>query len=152
MYFINQAITMAVDAHDGQVDEKGFPYIYHPIHVMNSMPIDDTDGRIVAVLHDVLEDTKYDAEDLTNYGFSADIVSALIAITKEDGEDYDAYLERVKANPLALRVKLKDVAHNKLRSYQDLADSINSFEKDDYRKADRRIDKYRKAINYLEAS
>ena len=149
---INKAITIAVFGHEGQKDEKGFPYIYHPLHVMNSMPIDDEEGRIVAILHDVIEDTRYDAEDLANYGFSADIVSALIAISKDSGEPYDDYLERVKGNYLASRVKLKDISHNYDRSVDELYEAQRYGDKAGIEKANRRVKKYRKAGGFLEAS
>lgn len=69
---------------------------------------------IVGVLHDVVEDTMVTLEDLRILGASEEIVTAIEAITKKEGEDYDAYLSRVRANPLARRVKLMDATHNRL--------------------------------------
>lgn len=104
------AIRIAVDAHGYQLDKAGLPYILHPLHVMNS--VDSIDAKIVAVLHDTIEDTTQTLAGLCSAGFSPEIVNAVDAISKRKGESYDDYLARVKANPLALRVKLADMAHN----------------------------------------
>jgi (p)ppGpp synthase/HD superfamily hydrolase len=146
-------LRMAAIGHEGQFDEKGNPYIYHPLYVMNSMPEDDINGRIVAIGHDLMEDSGFIADNFIAAGFSLDIVAALIAISKVKGESYDSYLERVKANKLATRVKLKDAGHNHERSFQELIYAIaedNDIEAE--KKAEKRVNKYRKALNYLEGS
>lgn len=115
------AIRIAVDAHGIQLDKAGMPYILHPLHVMNN--VDEIDAKIVAVLHDVVEDTAQTLEGLRYYGFSAEVIDAIDAITKRKGESYDDYLTRVKANPLALRVKLADIAHNSSPKRLDYLDN-----------------------------
>lgn len=148
---VNRAIIMAVEAHRGQRDEKGLPYIYHPLHVMNSMPLGDMEGRIVAVLHDVIEDTECSEFILGAAGFALGIVDAVLAISKEDGEGYEAYLVRVKGNAIARRVKLKDAGHNHERSVDELIHAVLKDDDAACDKAEKRIKKYRKAIDYLEA-
>lgn len=106
------AIQTAVAAHVGQRDKAWHPYILHPLAVMLSMDPLDLDGQIVAVLHDVIEDTGYKLEYLQAAGFNAEIVAALDAITHRGFESNRDYWARVKANPLALRVKLQDIRHN----------------------------------------
>ena len=103
------AISLAVDYHTDQKDKLGMPYILHPLHVMDQM--DTIEEKIVAVLHDVLEDTACSL-NMLNAMFDDKIVEAVVAITKNKDEKYENYLLRVKTNPLALRVKLQDIKHN----------------------------------------
>jgi len=107
---LNTAIEVAVRAHDGDVDRIGDPYILHPLTVMLSL--ESAEERIVGVLHDVPEDTATTLDDLIGYGFPPEIIEALDAITHREGESDIDYWLRVKANPLALRVKYADIAHN----------------------------------------
>lgn len=112
------AIHLAVAAHGDQLDKGGLPYILHPLHVMDT--VDGIDAKIVAVLHDVVEDTAADIGTTRDcivfqnytYYFSPAIIEAIDAITKRNGEKKEIYWARVKANPLALQVKLADIAHN----------------------------------------
>ena len=106
---LGRAISIAADAHKNQTDKLGKPYILHPIQVMLKMQTEEE--MIVAVLHDVLEDTDLDVEVL-KLCFSPAIVEAVLAITKRKEERNIDYLARVKENPLALRVKLRDIEHN----------------------------------------
>lgn len=107
------AMEVASKAHEGQLDKAGQPYILHPMHVAASMDATDIDGRIVAALHDVVEDTDVTLYDLLfEYGFHDSIIAAVDAISKRDVETNEQYWARVKTNQLALRVKLKDIAHN----------------------------------------
>lgn len=104
------AIRIARAAHDGQVDKAGRPYIEHPLAVMRSVAGEDE--QIVAVLHDVLEDTDTSANDLYAAGFPAKVVEAVDALTKRRGETLRESMARVQANPLARPVKLADIANN----------------------------------------
>lgn len=106
---LEAAIMLAVDAHCGQTDKGGSPYILHPLRVMLAMKSDDE--RIVAMLHDVVEDSDYTLEAVA-YDFGPRVTEAVDALTKRKGERYDAYLARVSANPLAKSVKLADLADN----------------------------------------
>jgi GTP diphosphokinase / guanosine-3',5'-bis(diphosphate) 3'-diphosphatase len=107
---LTRAIALAEHAHRGQVDKAGKPYIEHPLRVMQGM--DSDMARIVAVLHDAVEDSALTLEQLLEAGFDTDIVTAIDAITKRPGEAYDMYLERVMANPIALQVKIADMSDN----------------------------------------
>lgn len=109
---IKAAIRIARIAHAGQLDKAGKPYIEHPLRVMERMNPDDVEGRVVAVLHDVVEDTEITLDDLRDCGFSETIVRAVDALTHPKTEPRKDYLRRVAANALALRVKLADVADN----------------------------------------
>jgi (p)ppGpp synthase/HD superfamily hydrolase len=106
---LSEAITIATAAHDGQVDKAGQPYILHPLRVMGAMTTDL--DRIAAVLHDVVEDSEdWQLSDLTAFG--SDIVEAIDALTRREGEDYFHYIMRLAHNPRAVRVKLADLRDN----------------------------------------
>jgi len=113
---LTRAIEIAVEAHRGQVDKCKEPYILHPLAVMTAM--DTHAEKIVAVLHDVIEDTDHSLLDLSLEGFSENIIDAIDAITKRDNETYFEYINRVKENPLATKVKLADLKHNSLLERQ----------------------------------
>jgi len=113
---LTRAIEIAVEAHRGQVDKCKEPYILHPLAVMTAM--DTHAEKIVAVLHDVIEDTDHSLLDLNLEGFSENIIDAIDAITKRDNETYFEYINRVKENPLATKVKLADLKHNSLLERQ----------------------------------
>ena len=105
-----KAMAFAYKAHEGQVDKGGVPYIFHPFHVAEQM---HTEAEVcVALLHDVIEDTDYTEEDIRKLGFDAEIVDAVVAITKLPGEDYMDYIRRLKQNALARAVKEADIVHN----------------------------------------
>lgn len=107
---LEKAIALATKIHSGQTDRYGEPYIQHPFRVM--MEMGTRTAKIAAVLHDVIEDSDLTTEDLEKRGFSADIVFAIDCLSKRDGEKYDDYIERVKASPLAVEVKLADLEDN----------------------------------------
>lgn len=147
MKSIEEAILIACTFHKGQLDKDRLPVIYHPIFVMNSMELDDLDGRKVAILHDVIEDTDCTEQYLKAMGFADHIVEATEAITYMPGEKYLDYIKKVKENKIALRVKLKDIAHNMARSRFALARDVGDITK--MKKAQGRIDKYTKALEIL---
>lgn len=120
---LNRAIILAVQAHTGQVDKGGNPYILHPLRVMLKMPDEKT--RIVAVLHDVLEDTPLTLEDLRKEGFSEDILEALDHLTRREGESYKKFIRRAKQHPISRLVKLEDIEDN-----SDLSRIPNPSEED----------------------
>jgi (p)ppGpp synthase/HD superfamily hydrolase len=107
---LNRAIILAVEAHAGQTDKAGEPYILHPLRVM--LRLTDPTERIVAVLSDVIEDSHYTLSDLEEMGFPQDIVSALDALTRRPGEHYFDYMKRLSLNLIATKVKLADLADN----------------------------------------
>ena len=106
-----KAINIAIEAHKGQADYSGVPYI---VHVMNVMRAGRTEAeKIVGVLHDVVEDTDWTFEALLEEGIPAEIVDALRCVTKlSDDEPYDDFIERVKTNDLARAVKINDLTDN----------------------------------------
>ena len=109
MSLLEKAIAIAVEAHAGKKDKAGQPYIIHPLRVM--FRVETEDERIVAVLHDVVEDhgDVWPVERLRQTGFSQHILDALDCVTKRTGETYEQFVERSASNPVALRVKLADL-------------------------------------------
>ncbi|MFV0271789.1 MAG: hypothetical protein ACK5HZ_08955 [Macellibacteroides fermentans] len=108
---LQKAIDIATKAHEGQVDKAGQPYIDHPLRVMNMGTTDEE--KIVGVLHDVVEDSDWTFEELAAEGFSIEVIEALRCITKlSENEPYDKFIQRVKANSLAAKVKLYDLTDN----------------------------------------
>lgn len=107
---LSRAIRIAAEAHEGQTDKAGAPYILHPLRVM--MQFDDPLHQIVAVLHDVVEDADYGWEVIHDGRFGTDVLDAIDAISRWPGEEYSTYIERVAKNPLAKAVKLADLADN----------------------------------------
>lgn len=107
---LEKAILLAVQSHQGQKDKSGATYILHPLRVMLRMSSDEE--RIVAVLHDVVEDTPTTLEDLRNEGFSEKILDALDCLTRREGEPYEDFIQRIKANSIARKVKLADLEDN----------------------------------------
>lgn len=107
---LERAIEIALDAYEGQTDKAGETYIRHPLRVMEQM--DTRRQRIVAVLHDVVEDSGYELADIESE-FDAEIRDAIEALTKRDGEDYlEDFIPQVVDNDLARRVKLADIEDN----------------------------------------
>ena len=104
-----KAMNLAYEAHHGQLDKSGAPYIFHPIHLAEQM--DDEFSCCAALLHDVVEDTDVTLEDLRS-DFPEEVVEAVRLLTHEKGVPDVAYLTAIKANPIALKVKLADNAHN----------------------------------------
>ena len=117
-----RAVEIAAHAHAGTVDKAGAPYLLHPLRVMLS--VDDAEERIVAVLHDVIEDSEWTLEGLAAEGFSGAIIEALDCLTKRDGEAYDDYIDRVAQDRIATRVKLADLTDNMdVRRLADIDDA-----------------------------
>ncbi len=110
MATLKRAIQIAAQAHDGQTDKGGEPYILHPLRVMLRMTSEEE--RIVGVLHDVVEDSDYTFEKLAHEGFGEIIVDAIRALTKFPGESRLAAAKRAAANPIARNVKLADNSEN----------------------------------------
>lgn len=109
---LEKAISIAVEAHKGQYDKGGKPYILHPLHLMSQLMF-DLQLATIAVLHDVVEDSNYSLEDLEKVGFSSRVIAALLLLTHNEGEDYlDDYIPKVCFSYDAVRVKRKDLEHN----------------------------------------
>lgn len=134
---LERAIAIAAAAHAGQVDKGGAPYILHPLKVMLRMTT--LEERIVAVLHDVVEDCDISLDDLRKEGFSEEVLSAIESVTKVPGESYEDFVERAAQNPIGRVVKLADLEEN-----SDLS-RIASPSWEDLE----RIEKYRRVIGRL---
>ena len=148
MKTIEDAIITATLFHAGHVNGKdNSPYIYHPLHVMDQMELDDLDGRKVAVLHDAVEDTACTLDHLRHLGFAEHIIEAIDAITWRKGEPLEEYLIRVKYNTITTRVKIQDAIHNLERSTKSLAENVGDLKK--MKKIQARIDKYTMVLEYL---
>jgi len=107
---LDTALAIAVEAHRGQVDKAGQPYILHPLRVMARLSTPEE--RLVAVLHDVVEDSATTLDDLRAAGFDEAVVRAVDFLTRRDEETYEAFIERVNGDALARRVKLADLEDN----------------------------------------
>ena len=141
------AMRVAYKAHDGQVDRTGVPYIYHPIHLAEQM--DSEDACVVALLHDVVEDSDITLEDLREMGFSEAQLEGVRLMThippsedmteSEKLEDYLDYVRRIKTNAPARQVKHADLTHNSAPGRQLEDTEINK----------KRLEKYKKALEIL---
>ena len=110
MATLERAIELAAWAHAGQRDKGGQPYILHPLRVMMAVTTDAE--RIAAVLHDIVEDTSITFDDLVAEGFADDVVDAIRALTKFEGETREQAAKRIVRDPIARAVKLADIADN----------------------------------------
>ncbi|WP_433735885.1 HD domain-containing protein [Pseudomonas putida] len=134
---LEHAIAIAAGAHAGQVDKGGAPYILHALRVM--LKVTTLEERIVAVLHDVVEDCDISLEELREEGFSETVLAGIESVTKVPGESYEDFIARVAQNPIGRVVKLADLEENSdlsriaQPSWEDLE----------------RIEKYRRAIGVL---
>lgn len=106
---IKKAVNIAYNAHMGQYDRFGMPYVFHPIHLAESM--DTEEECICAILHDVVEDTSITFEQLEKE-FSKVVIEALKLLTHDKKVPYNEYIIRIKDNPIAKKVKLADLKHN----------------------------------------
>lgn len=132
-----KALQLCFSAHKEQTDKSGMPYVFHPFHLAEQM--DTEDSVIVALLHDVIEDTEYTLEDITAMGFSSSVTTALALMTHDPDVPYMDYIQKIAEYPLAAKVKLADLQHNSDLSRLDCVDE----------KALSRMKKYAAAIEYL---
>lgn len=107
---IEDAISIAALAHKGQKDKAGAPYLLHPLRMMLRM--NSEAAMMVAVLHDVVEDTDWKLEQLHEAGFSDEVIEAVDCLTHRKGESYEEFVERVRTNPIARQVKVADLEDN----------------------------------------
>ena len=111
---VYKAMHIAYNAHHGQLDYNGIPFIFHPLHLAEQM--DDEISCCAALLHDVVEDTDLTLEDLRK-DFPETVVEVVALLTHEDSaeynnSDYFDYIRKIKVHPIAKKVKLADIAHN----------------------------------------
>lgn len=133
-----KALKLCFEAHKNQKDKSGMPYVFHPFHLAEQMTDETT--TVVALLHDVVEDTSYTLQDLSDMGFSKQATDALALLTHDEAVPYMDYVAAIKSNPIARAVKLADLRHNSdLTRLDEITDAALG------RKA-----KYEKAIALLE--
>lgn len=134
------AIALASKAFVNKKDKGGQPYILHCLHVMNEMPADDEELRMIAVLHDVVEDTSWTLDDLREANYPERVVLGIAALTHNDGDDYfDKYIKGISFNADATKVKLADLEHNSQIM------RMKGLSKKDFD----RLEKYHRAYAYL---
>lgn len=133
-----KAIKLCFAAHKDQVDKSDLPYVFHPFHLAEQMKTEDT--AVVALLHDVVEDTDYTLDDLRGMDYPPQVIEALELLTHDKTVPYLEYVAAIKENPIARAVKLADLRHNSDMSRLDYVDE----------KVECRIQKYAEAIKLLE--
>nr|WP_222592231.1 GTP pyrophosphokinase [Paenibacillus xylanexedens] len=135
---IESAIFVALQAHKRQLDKGGHAYILHPLAVMNR--VESMEEKIVAVLHDVIEDSEVTIEELRGLGFSEEILTAIQLLTRSTEDSYEEFIENTTTNRTARNVKIADIKENMNIS------RIKNPTQEDYN----RLEKYRKALERLE--
>lgn len=136
--WIDLALQIAKKAHEGQVDKAGAPYIDHPWRV--SQKCDSYEAKIVALLHDTIEDTDVTPDYLLQQGIPEHLVEAVLSVTRTDGETYDDYVQRASQNPIGREVKIADLKDNMDITRLSYPLSEKDFE---------RLNKYLKAYEFL---
>ena len=132
-----KAIKFMFEKHKDQVDKSGIPYVFHPFHLAEQM--DDEETTITALLHDIVEDTDTTFDDLRKLGFSDNIINALKLMTHDKNIDYFEYVKNISKNPIARKVKIKDLEHNMDTSRLDEVTDKDL----------ERVKKYKKCYKYL---
>lgn len=133
----NQALKLCFEAHKEQMDKSGLPYVFHPFHLAEQMT--DETSTIVALLHDVVEDTDYTFEDVREMGFDEEVIEALRLLTHTEQLPYMEYIANLKHNSIARAVKLADLSHNSDLSRLEVVDE----------KMKERLKKYKEAMAFL---
>lgn len=110
MATLETAIAVAVQAHQGQLDKAGVPYILHPLRLM--LQLEDDEERIIAVLHDVVEDTMVTFDHLRQMGFSSAVLEVLEYLTHRPEDSYEEYIQKIQTHPVASKIKLLDLEDN----------------------------------------
>ena len=128
-----KALRICYEAHQGQVDKTGLPYVFHPFHVAEQM----TDEWTVtaALLHDVVEDTDWTLQALEQEGFPPEVLEALSLLTHDPAEPYLDYVNRLKENPIARKVKIADLRHNSDLTRLDDPSQLSSWHRAKYASA-----------------
>ncbi len=134
---IDKAISLASEAHFGQIDKAGQPYILHPLRLMFNFSLESE--MIVAILHDVIEDSHFTLNDLKQQGFADEIINAVECLSKKQGENYEDFITRLSSNKLAKKIKIVDIKDNMNLSRLDQVNESDLF----------RVKKYHKALKLL---
>jgi (p)ppGpp synthase/HD superfamily hydrolase len=137
MSTLERAIALAARAHEGQIDKSGAPYILHPLRMM--LRLETLEERIVATLHDVVEDCGVTFDHLRAEGFSDAIVAGVDAVTRRETETYEEFVLRSKDNLIGRRVKMADLEDNSdVRRLREITDRDRA-----------RLEKYKRAMEVL---
>ncbi len=134
------ALTVSFEAHKNPKDKSGLPYVYHPFHLAEQMKDEDT--TIVALLHDVVEDTDLTMEDLASMGFGPKVIEALRLMTHAKSVPYLDYVRAIAQNPIARAVKIADLTHNSDLSRLEMVTDEDLA----------RVEKYKHALEILKQS
>ena len=137
MATLERAIEIAVEAHKGQKDKAGNPYILHPLRLMFQMKTDNE--RMAAVLHDVVEDSDWTLDDLRKENFDNEVIDAVNLLTRDDNDSYEEFVQKAASNPISKAVKSADITDN-----LDLSRISKMTEKD----VDR-VKKYQRVLKIL---
>lgn len=132
-----KALKLCFEAHKDQVDKTGLPYVFHPFHLAEQM--DSEIATVCALLHDVIEDTEYDFDDLLTMGFPQEAIDVLTLLTHDENVPYMDYVKKIATDPIAKQVKIADLKHNSDLSRLDIVDE----------KAIKRNEKYKQALELL---
>ena len=132
-----KALRLCFDAHKGQTDKSGMPYVFHPFHLAEQMT--DEISTVCALLHDVVEDTDYTLDDLSEMGFPPEVTEVLALLTHDPSVEYLDYVREIAKNPTAKIIKLADLKHNSDLTRLDEIDGL----------ALARVEKYKTAIAIL---
>lgn len=136
-HLLEKALSIALQAHKGQQDKAGKPYILHVLRVM--MAVNKTDEKIVALLHDAIEDSNITFQDLEKESFPQFVIEAVKLLTKTNHQDYIEYIRNIQKNEIAKSVKISDLNDNmNLKRIKQLSDKDRL-----------RMEKYKKALNIL---
>lgn len=119
---VKMAMRIAYEAHIYQYDKGGYPYITHSLHLAEQM--DSSDETVVALLHDVIEDSDWTAEKLLQTGIPKDLVDIVELLTRKKDEPYKTYINRLAENSLARKVKMADLRHNMSLSRCEIPNSL----------------------------
>jgi len=109
---LSKALLLATNAHDGQFDKSGRPYILHCLTVMHKLRTEDEELMCIAALHDTIEDTTVTYQEMRDIGFSERVIAGVRALTRLPGQSHEEYRAQVRANADAIRVKIRDLQHN----------------------------------------
>lgn len=132
-----KALKICFEAHKEQTDKSGLPYVFHPVHLAEQM--EDEETTVVALLHDVVEDTQFTMKDLDENGITPSVLETLALLTHDKAVPYLEYVAALKTDPIARAVKLADLRHNSDLSRLDIVDKA----------AKERAAKYAQAIAIL---
>ena len=132
-----KALLLCFEAHKDQRDKSGMPYVFHPFHLAEQM--EDEETTVVALLHDVIEDTDMTIDALRDMGFSERVISAIALMTHAPEVPYMDYVAKIKNDPIARAVKLADLRHN---SDMTRLDTVTPYDIE-------RAEKYKRAIELL---